>query len=50
MDQARNDLLSWIYQLPVPAEFGAAEVSRRKMDEVGCTRFSRGSNSEVTFV
>ncbi|KAH9993093.1 MFS general substrate transporter [Russula vinacea] len=28
-----NDLLSRISRLPVPAEFGTAEVSRRKMDE-----------------
>jgi hypothetical protein len=40
MDQVRDDLLSWVSRLRVPAEFGTAEVSRRKMDEVGLTRFA----------
>jgi hypothetical protein len=35
MYQVRNDLLSRISRLRVPAEFGATEVSRREMDEVG---------------
>ena len=34
MDQVRNDLLSRISRVPVPAEFGAAEVPCWKMDEV----------------
>ena len=34
-DQVRGDILSWISRVPVPAEFGAAKVPRRKMDEVG---------------
>jgi hypothetical protein len=40
MDQVRNDLLSRIPRLRVPPEFGVAEVSRRKMDEVSRTRFT----------
>ena len=39
MDQVRNDILSRISRLRAPAEFGATEVSRWKMDEVCCTRF-----------
>ena len=37
VDQVRNSLRSRISRLPVPAEFGTAEVSRRKMDHVSCT-------------
>ncbi|KAH9981780.1 major facilitator superfamily domain-containing protein [Russula vinacea] len=44
MDQVRDDLLSWVSRLRVSAEFGTAEVSRRKMDE----GFSRG-NGTVKF-
>jgi hypothetical protein len=41
IDQVRNDLLSRISRLRVPAELGAAEASCRKMDEVSCTRLAR---------
>jgi len=41
MDQVRDDLLSWISRLRVPAELGAAEASNRKVDEVSCTRLAR---------
>jgi hypothetical protein len=37
MNQVRNGLLSRISCLRDPAEFGTAEISCRKMDEVGCT-------------
>ena len=40
MAQVRNDLLSRISRIRVSAEFGAAEVSRWKMVEVGCRRFA----------
>ena len=39
VDQVRNDFLSQVSGIRVPAEFGAAEVPCRKMDEVGSTRF-----------
>ena len=38
-EQVGDDFLSRISRLRAPAEFGATEVSRWKMDEVGCTRF-----------
>ena len=37
VDQVRNDSLHRVSG--IPAEFGAAEVPRRKMDELGSTRF-----------
>jgi MFS family permease len=46
-DKVRHDILSWISRVPVPAEFGAAEVPRRKMDEVGYMRFHGASFSEA---
>ena len=43
LNQVRNDLLSWISRLRDPPEFGAATVSRRKMDEVSRTYFAWSS-------
>ena len=48
--QVRDDLLSRIFCLPVPAEFGTAEVSCREMDEVRCTPFYGAPFSEATCV
>ena len=39
MDQVGNDLLSRISRVRVSAESGITEVSRRKVDEAGCTHF-----------
>jgi MFS family permease len=50
MAQVRNDLLSRISRIRVSAEFGAAEVSRWKMVEVGCTRFTWSPSSKVGHV
>jgi hypothetical protein len=48
VDQVRNDFLSQVSGIRVPAEFGAAEVPRRKMVEVGSTSlFHRASFSEA---
>ena len=47
-DQVRDDILSRISRVPVPAEFGAAEVPCRKMDEVSYTRFHGALFSEAT--
>ena len=39
MGQVRDDLLSWTSSVTASADLDSAEVSRRKMDGVGCSRF-----------